>query len=152
MTILAVATFWKVFSSVIFLLICFLLVVIVLLQKGRGGGLSGAFGGAGGHSAFGAKTGDFFTWLTVCLAGLFLVVAIVNNFAFRKVTLENPPVMQEGQVPPGPGAQPAPALPSGGESVPVGTPDGGTSAPPGPSPAPVQGTDAPAGPGESGAP
>jgi len=145
MTMLAVATFWKVFSSVVFLLICFLLVVIVLLQKGRGGGLSGAFGGAGGHSAFGAKTGDFFTWLTVCLAGLFLVVAIVNNFAFRKVTVANPPAMQQGQNPAGQGAQPTPAPAGEGGAAPAGTPDGST-------PAPVQGTETPAMPGESGAP
>lgn len=100
--ILAVASFWKVFSAVLFLLTCFLLIVVVLLQKGRGGGLSGAFGGAGGHSAFGAKTGDFLTWVTVGLAGLFLVIAIVNNYAFHKITVAAPAPPQPAQLPGGP--------------------------------------------------
>ena len=60
-----------------FVLICLLLIGVVLLQKGRGGGLSSAFGGAGGASPFGTKTGDVFTWITVVLAALFLLVAAV---------------------------------------------------------------------------
>jgi preprotein translocase subunit SecG len=64
--------------AILFVLICVLLIGIILLQKGRGGGLSGAFGGAGGHSAFGSRTGDMFTWITVVLVGLFLVVATVT--------------------------------------------------------------------------
>ncbi len=68
--------------SIVFLLVCLLLIMVILLQKGRGGGLSGAFGGVGGHSAFGAKTGDVFTWITVALTGLFILVAVVGNYVF----------------------------------------------------------------------
>ncbi len=120
MVMLAAATFWKVFASVFFLLVCFLLIVVILLQKGRGGGLSGAFGGAGGHSAFGAKTGDFFTWLTVALAGLFLLLAIINNFAHRKITVATPGPARPAQMPP------AAAVPPGGEG---GARDGSAPAP-----------------------
>ena len=63
---------------VVFVLICVLLILIILLQKGRGGGLAGAFGGAGGYSAFGAKTGDYFTWMTIGLAALFVIVACLG--------------------------------------------------------------------------
>jgi len=52
--------------------VCVLLVLLVLIQKGRGGGLSGAFGGAGGNTAFGAKTGDVLTWVTSAFFLLFL--------------------------------------------------------------------------------
>lgn len=127
---LAVATFWKLFASAFFLLVCFLLIVVVLLQKGRGGGLSGAFGGAGGHSAFGAKTGDFFTWLTVGLAGLFLLLAIINNFAHRKITVSTP--ARPGQTPPG---AVVPAGREGGPrdgSAPAGGPGGAQPAAPAP--------------------
>ena len=58
-----------------FTLVCILLILVILLQKGRGGGLSGAFGGGGGYSAFGAKTGDVFTWITVVLTFLFVLTA-----------------------------------------------------------------------------
>ena len=65
--------------------ICLLLVLVILLQKGRGGGLAGAFGGGGGSSAFGAKTGDVFTVITVVLAGVYLVLAVIGNYVFRPV-------------------------------------------------------------------
>jgi len=66
--------------------VCMLLVVIILLQKGRGGGLSGAFGGGGGSgSAFGAKTGDVFTWITVAFVCLYFLLNIAGNYQFRQV-------------------------------------------------------------------
>lgn len=68
--------------GILLILICLLLILVVLLQKGRGGGLAGAFGGAGGHSAFGAKTGDVFTWVTVGLTFAFILVAVIGNYVF----------------------------------------------------------------------
>jgi preprotein translocase subunit SecG len=68
--------------AVLLIFVCFLLMIVILLQKGRGGGLAGAFGGAGGTSAFGAKTGDVFTWITVVVAAIFVLLTVVGNFAF----------------------------------------------------------------------
>ena len=34
------------------------MILLILVQRGRGGGLAGALGGMGGSSAFGAKAGD----------------------------------------------------------------------------------------------
>ncbi|GIK17477.1 MAG: hypothetical protein BroJett003_24410 [Planctomycetota bacterium] len=59
--------------------VCALMIVVILLQRGRGGGLVGVFGGGGAGSAFGAKTGDVFTWITVALAGLFIFIGSVGN-------------------------------------------------------------------------
>jgi preprotein translocase subunit SecG len=67
--------FWPILFLVLFIIICFLLVIVVLLQKGRGGGLGAAFGGAG-SSAFGTRTGDVFTWITIVLTALFLLLAV----------------------------------------------------------------------------
>jgi len=61
--------------QVLFIIICILLILIVLLQKGRGGGLGAAFGDGAG-SAFGTRTGDVLTWITVVLTGIFLLTAI----------------------------------------------------------------------------
>ena len=47
---------------VLFIIVCLLLILLILIQKGRGGGLASAFGGAGGNTAFGSKTGDVLTW------------------------------------------------------------------------------------------
>jgi len=57
----------------------------VLIQKGRGGGLSSAFGGGGGNTAFGSKTGDVLTWATSIVFGVFLVLAIVLNLLANQV-------------------------------------------------------------------
>jgi len=64
-----------IFASVIFVIVCILLVVVILLQKGRGGGLGAAFGGAA-SSAFGTRVGDVFTWVTIVLTAVFLLLAI----------------------------------------------------------------------------
>ena len=46
------------------------LVMLVLIQRGKGGGLTGALGGPGGQSAFGSKAGDTFTLITVVVASI----------------------------------------------------------------------------------
>ncbi len=52
------------------------LILLVLVQRGRGGGLAGALGGMGGSSAFGAKAGDVFTKITAITASLWIVLCI----------------------------------------------------------------------------
>ena len=63
--------------AVLFVISCVSLILIILIQKGRGGGLSGAFGGAMASGILGSKTGDFLTWVTIVLAGVFLFLAVV---------------------------------------------------------------------------
>ena len=54
-----------------------LLICVVIIQKGRGGGLASAFGGGSGTAtAFGSKTGDVLTWATSVIFGVFLLIAI----------------------------------------------------------------------------
>jgi len=69
----------------LFLFICCVLTLLVLIQKGRGGGLASAFGGGGGNTAFGSKTGDVLTWATSIVFGLFLVLAIFLNLVANKI-------------------------------------------------------------------
>jgi len=86
--------------SVLFIIVSILLVLVVLLQKGRGGGLGAALGGAG-SAAFGTKVGDLMTWVTIVLTSLFLLLAIGATMMFR------PPETQADQ----PGLEPNPAIP-----------------------------------------
>jgi preprotein translocase subunit SecG len=53
------------------------LILLILVQRGRGGGLAGALGGMGGSSAFGAKAGDVFTRITVVAAAIWIILCIV---------------------------------------------------------------------------
>ena len=61
-----------------YVLSCFLLVLVVLLQQGKGGGIAGAFGGGSSQTAFGARTGaTVLSRATSVLAVLFMVGAIL---------------------------------------------------------------------------
>ncbi|MHC4104466.1 MAG: preprotein translocase subunit SecG, partial [Planctomycetota bacterium] len=79
---------------------CVSLILIILIQKGRGGGLSGAFGGAMASGILGSKTGDFLTWVTIVLAGVFLTVAVVMAKFYKPDVSEYGEVTPTGQVQP----------------------------------------------------
>lgn len=55
---------------------------IILIQRGKGGGLAGAFGGAGGSSAFGSRAGDAFTKITLYLAAIWVLVIMISVKTF----------------------------------------------------------------------
>jgi preprotein translocase subunit SecG len=65
-------------ALVLLLLTAIFLIVLVLIQRGKGGGLSGAFGGMGGQSAFGTKAGDTFTQITVGVAVFWIYLCVVS--------------------------------------------------------------------------
>lgn len=75
---------WLPYVTMTLLMLCgFLLIFIILLQRGRGGGLAGALGGAGGQSAFGTKAGDVFTKITIGLAVVWVLFAIINLYTMQ---------------------------------------------------------------------
>ena len=80
--------------------------IVILLQRGKGVGLAGAFGGTGGATAFGAKTGDILTWVTIIGAILLLTFAVILNFVF----VEAGPGLAAPQAPPA-GTPPANTVP-----------------------------------------
>ena len=63
----------SIFFGVLMFLTALFLILLVLVQRGRGGGLSGALGGMGGQSAFGTKAGDLFTRITMFLATFWIL-------------------------------------------------------------------------------
>ena len=63
--------------NVVLLLAGIILIGLILIQKGKGGGLSGAFGGAGGSSAFGSRAGDTFTRITIWCAAIWLLLIMI---------------------------------------------------------------------------
>ena len=86
--------------AVLFGLTCVVLILIILIQKGRGGGLSAAFGGGGASSILGSKTGDFLTWVTIILVGLFLLLAVVMGKFYKPEPEYGGDTAQTQQVPP----------------------------------------------------
>ena len=115
------------------LLVCVLLVCVVLLQSGKGGGLTGgAFGGAT-QTVFGGRGAtDFITWATIVLGSIFFLTSLSlamittrgQQGASRSLIQEqarqprtSPAPAQPGTAPPltpaPTGTAPAPATPSG---------------------------------------
>jgi len=79
---------------VLFVPVCILLILMVLLQAGKGSGLSGAFGGLGGNQPFlGARgTVDFLSKLTIYLAIGFMSLALILSMTYgpsRTIRMKN---------------------------------------------------------------
>jgi preprotein translocase subunit SecG len=65
------------------------LIFLVLIQRGKGGGLAGAFGGVGGSSAFGSRAGDIFTRVTIIVAAFWILLIGVHVWLIQH-TRESP--------------------------------------------------------------
>lgn len=89
-------TFGYVLNGVLIFL-SLLLMLIVLVQRGKGGGLAGAFGGAGGSSAFGSRAGDAFTKITLYMAAVWVLVIMINVKVMQPSQIVNPDVPAETQ-------------------------------------------------------
>jgi preprotein translocase subunit SecG len=104
------------------------LILIILVQKGKGGGLSGAFGGGMASGILGSKTGDFLTWVTIVLVGVFLTLAVVMAKKYRPDDFDEgtpPPITTPSEFPPS-SESPSPignrGTPPGGESADANSP------------------------------
>ena len=63
--------------TIVYFITCFILIIVVLMQEPKGGGLSSAFGGAGLDTAFGASIGRKMSSFTVWIAVFFIVLTVV---------------------------------------------------------------------------
>ena len=65
-------------TAAIYILVCLVLMLVILLQQGKGGDIANAFGGGGSQAAFGARSGaTVLSRATSILAVLFIVGALV---------------------------------------------------------------------------
>lgn len=77
---------------VVLLLGSVFLILLVLIQRGKGGGLAGALGGMGGYSAFGTRAGDLFTRITIVAASIWILCAM----ALAKISVSGSPYDNPG--------------------------------------------------------
>ena len=76
--VFAEVSWWSTLLNTLVLIISIVLIFLVLIQRGKGGGLAGAFGGAGGSSAFGSRAGDLFTRVTIILAAVWILLIMIH--------------------------------------------------------------------------
>ena len=76
---------FEILFTIFHVLICLLLVVTVLLQAGKGGGLAGSIGGGlASSSVLGGRTAaTFLTKATTVLATAFMLSCLVQSVAFQ---------------------------------------------------------------------
>ncbi len=131
---------WRVpfLLTTVHVLLCFLLIVVVLLQSGKAADLAGAFGGAGSQTAFGPRGAATFlskatTWCAIMfmLTSMALVLrqdraqagfgSILQERTAKPTPKPQTPVQQPLPVSPAP-AQPAPSAPQGQGTTPTAPP------------------------------
>src|SRR3954468_15365927 len=64
--------------AILLIVTAIFLIFLILIQRGKGGGLAGAFGGMGGQSAFGTKAGDKIMWVTVYVAAFWIIMCVIS--------------------------------------------------------------------------
>ena len=80
---------------VVHIFISLTLVITILMQSSKGGGLAGAFGGAGTSAVFGGRgAASFLQKLTTSLVVAFMFVAIMIGFT-TKPGSQNASIIQE---------------------------------------------------------
>lgn len=112
----------------IFVLTCIFLVLVILLQSGKGGDVAAAFGGAGSQTAFGPRGAQKpLEKATIIAAVLFMVLALLFSLpgfnGQSSVVSDDAPVSQPTPTPaPSPAASLAPAASVAPAATPAATP------------------------------
>lgn len=70
-------TFLYFFSIALFMLLCFLLCAVIMMQESKSTGLGASFGGEASESLFGTGTADVLKKFTAWLALIFLVSCVL---------------------------------------------------------------------------
>jgi preprotein translocase subunit SecG len=112
------------------ILICMVLVIAILIQSGRGGGLVSAFGTSGGHAIFGGRgAATFLSKATTILGAGFMVTSLLLALLSGAGIAGGPKkgaLEKEAER----AANEAQSLPPAGQSpFSTGTPEGGAGAP-----------------------
>ena len=73
-----------IFVNILHIIVCILLVLIVLLQAGKGADMGSAFGGSS-QTVFGSGgPGTFFGKMTAVVAAVFMLTSLVLSYAVHK--------------------------------------------------------------------
>ena len=73
------------FVTVLHVMVCLVLILVVLLQRGKGAEIGAVFGGGGGSTVFGSRgAGNFLTRLTTGSAVVFMVTSLTLAYFARQ--------------------------------------------------------------------
>jgi preprotein translocase subunit SecG len=132
--------------TVFHVIVCVFLILVVLVQQGKGADWAGAFGGGGSQTTFGARsTGSILERATTAAAIMFMITSIalailisrggVGNSVIREGA--KPPASPTAPATPGQPAQPGQQPPAQGQQPPAPAPQSAPATPATPAPAPA---------------
>ena len=74
------------FLTILSAITCVLLMIVILIQNPKGGGVDSTFGGQGANQIFGAsKSVDYIEKLTWYLAGTLLVLCVITSVMVNNI-------------------------------------------------------------------
>jgi preprotein translocase subunit SecG len=104
-------------AVVLYVFICFFLILVVLVQQGRGADIAGAFGGGGTQTAFGARGAT--TLLHKLTTGAFIGFIVLSVLLTILERHKGGSVMARVPAKSAAGSAPAPAKPAAGNPLPA---------------------------------
>jgi preprotein translocase subunit SecG len=108
-----------IFLTVLHVMVCLLLIVVVLLQRGKGAEIGAVFGGGAGTTVFGSRgAGNFLTKLTTGAAIVFMLTSLTLAYFAQEGSQST--LFEEEQAEPAPAEETSPfaEVPAPAEEVP----------------------------------
>jgi len=116
---------WRVSAVLVALhvLVCFVLVVVIMLQSGNAADLAGAFGGSGSQTAFGPRgAATFLSRATTWCAIVFMATSLALSFKRATPSTSTGSILEQtqpSQAPVKPAPAPSPSSPAPSQQAPA---------------------------------
>jgi preprotein translocase subunit SecG len=125
---------WRISAVLVTLhiVVCFVLIIVIMLQSGNAADLAGAFGGSGSQTAFGPRgAATFLSRATTWCAIVFMMTSLTLSFKRSSGQASTGSILEQTSQP-----APAPAKPAAAPPIQIPVQPSSQTPAPAPSPAP----------------
>ena len=123
---------WTPILVTLHILVCFVLVLVIMLQSGNAADLAGAFGGSGSQTAFGPRgAATFLSRATTWCAIVFMMTSLTLSFKRSSGQTSTGSILEQTSQP-----APAPAKPAAAPPIQIPVQPSSQTPAPAPNPAP----------------
>jgi preprotein translocase subunit SecG len=125
---------WRISAVLVTLhiVVCFVLIIVIMLQSGNAADLAGAFGGSGSQTAFGPRgAATFLSRATTWCAIVFMMTSLTLSFKRSSGQMNTGSILEQTSQP-----APSPAKPAAAPPIQIPVQPSSQTPAPAPSPAP----------------
>jgi preprotein translocase subunit SecG len=113
---------------VVHVIVCIALILIILLQSGKGADIGAVFGGGSSQTVFGSSgAGTFLSKITIAAAVIFMLTSIILTYFSGKGLVKERSLVTEQSVPAATSQETVPAPAATGSDTGAAKPEGGAS-------------------------